>query len=136
MPREDPPDPRKQEHSIFPEARSIHKEILANPNEYLEGWVEQANFRERYDLPPFRPPRFLDGKHVHGFFEEMETEYDIDITFSARGGESGLSNAGWFVEVNGHPAIPIDRYRDDAANTVIQIESGELRQRILDQFLD
>lgn len=125
--RDAPPDPeRDQADGEFPDARAVHDAIAAAPEEYPDGWVEQVRFRERYDLPPFRPPRFVDDTPIHEVIARLETELDVHITF-VRYGED------WTVEVEGTRAFAVTRHRDDAANTVVEMDSetfGHLVRRV------
>lgn len=124
MVRSDPPTPGEQ-RTLDVEG-AIQDAVLDSPEEYPDGWVEQARFRERYDLPPFRPSRFSDGTPVHGVVSELEDELDAEVTFVAR----DIEAEGWTVEVDGERACRVDRTRDDAANTVVEMTAEEFRQAI------
>ena len=118
MPREAPPDPEHDQDRSFPEARAIHERILAHPDNHLEGWVEQACFRERYDLPPFRPPRFVDGTSVAETVSALEVQLDISIEFVAY----DIDRGGWLVKVDDERVFRFEQYRDDAANSVVDMD--------------
>ncbi len=124
MGRDRPPDPATDQQRTFEKASRVHARIRANPSEYPDGWVEQVRFRERYDLPPFRPPRFADGSPVHETVERLEREFDVEIEFTTDG------EAGWWVELDRELAFEIDRYRDDAANTVIETPAEAFADRV------
>lgn len=126
MPRSDPPDPARDQAGPFPEEREIHEEVLSAPEQYPSGWVEQARFRERYNLPPFRPPRFTDGVTVNSVVDSLEAEYGVDISLVAY----AVRRDGWWVEIDGTPAFRIRRHRDDAANTVIEMTSDEFESQV------
>lgn len=110
-----PPDPKTDQVGSFPDAQAIHDRILDEPTEWPDGWVEQAQFRDRYDLPPFRPPRFSDETTARSVIESIATELDVSIDF--------VYDDGWMVVVDDMAAFPVDRWRDDAANTVIALDS-------------
>jgi glycosidase len=125
MGRDAPPDPETDQQRSFEKASRIHARIRKTPSEYPAGWVEQVRFRERYDLPPFRPPRFLDGARVHETVDALEAEFDVDIGFTSTDVDEG-----WWVEIDRELAFGIDRYRDDAANTVIEMSADRFERRV------
>jgi hypothetical protein len=125
MGRDAPPDPETDQNRTFETAARIHDRIRASPSEYPPGWVEQVRFRERYDLPPFRPPRFADGTRVRETIEALDAEFGVEIAFS-----SADVDRGWRVEIDREPAFAIERYRDDAANTVVEATAEEFEERI------
>lgn len=126
MPRDAPPDPARDQTSRFPEARAVHEAIRARPERYPAGWVEQVRFRERYDLPPFRPPRFADGARVAMAVAAIKDEHNIDVGFAA------YTPGEWVVELDGERAFRLPRHRDDAANVVVEMTADEFRKRIED----
>jgi hypothetical protein len=125
MPRRTPPDPDVEQARDFPEARSVHEAILDDPEEYPKGWVEQARFRDRYDLPPFRPPRLSDGGRLDEVVADLRSKHGVDVGFVER-----YVGDGWYVEVDGEVAFPVDRYRDDAANTVVGLDRADFVDRV------
>jgi hypothetical protein len=125
MGRDAPPDPETDQNRPFERAARIHDRIRTTPSEYPAGWVEQVRFRERYDLPPFRPPRFTDGTRVRETTEALESAFGVEIVFT-----SVDVDEGWRVEIGRDPAFAIDRYRDDAANTVIEMTAEEFEERV------
>jgi hypothetical protein len=126
MTRRSPPDSDSDQAGSFPEARAVHEEILSAPESYPTGWVEQARFRDRYDLPPFRPPRFSDGARVRSTIEDLEAELDVSIGIIAY----DIRTDCWWVEIDGDLAFSHERYRDDGANTVIQMDAATFRERV------
>jgi len=84
--------------------------------------VEQARFRDRYDLPPFRPPRFLDDTPVHPVVSALEAELGVEVTFVERDVGSG-----WAVQLDGNHAFTVERQRDVATNVVVPISPSEFR---------
>ena len=127
MGRDAPPDPATDQQRSFETAARVHERIRADPSAYPAGWVEQVRFRDRYDLPPFRPPRFADGTRVRGTVERLEAELGVEIGFSTTG-----TAEGWRVEIDREPVFEIDRYRDDAANTVVETTTAAFADRIRD----
>lgn len=125
MPRRTPPDPERDQAKAFPAAAETNERIRSNPGEYPTGWVQQAEFRHRYDLPPFRPPRFADGETVREVVERLEAELGCDVSFVTYDVAEG-----WLVEVDGGAAFRVDRHRDDAANTVLELPSDEFESRV------
>lgn len=124
MVREDPPDPDRDQRGPFPAVRAVHDAIRVDPEAYPGGWVEQVQFRERYDLPPFRPPRFVDGAPVHETVSGVESRHEVDVEFAA------YAPGEWLVELDGERAFRVARRRDDAANTVVQCSASEFRDRV------
>ena len=125
MARDSPPDPATDQNRTFETAARVHANVKANPSAYPAGWVEQVRFRARYELPPFRPPRFSDGTRVGDAVDAREAEFGVEIGFAATDVEEG-----WWVEIDDERAFRIDRYRDDAANTVIETTDGEFARRV------
>lgn len=124
MVRDDPPDPDRDQRRPFSAVRAVHDEIRADPEAYPGGWVEQVRFRERYELPPFRPPRFVDGVPVHETVSDVESRHGVDVEFAA------YAPGEWLVELGGERAFRVARRRDDAANTVVQCSASEFRDRV------
>ena len=109
----------------FEVVRRQHEAILRDPDSVPDGWVEQARFRDRYHLPPFRPPRFEDDARLRTVVSALEAEQEIDVTVVARGVERG-----WPVEVDRKRAFTVRRYRDAARNIVVPMTSTVFRQAI------
>ncbi len=126
MPRSDPPDPATDQTGPFPETRATHDRILDDPGDYPPGWVEQARFRERYDLPPFRPPRFSDDVTVADVVASLADELDVSLSLVAY----DVRTDGWWIEIDGTRGFRIPRHRDDAANTVIEMTADEFEARV------
>ena len=126
MTRETPPDPDTDQRRPFPEARAVHEAVLSTPGEHPDGWVEQARFRERYDLPPFRPPRFEDGRRVDETVDRIERERGVAISFAAY----DVREEGWVAEIDGRRAFPVDRRRSDAANVVFEMTEAAFEERV------
>jgi len=111
------------EERRFDAARRHHEAILAAPASVPSGWVEQARFRDRYDLPPFRPPRFEDGTPVRDTVAALEARFDTRIEFVRRDAE-------WTVELDGDPAFPVERRRDMATNVVVGTSAPAFRSAV------
>ena len=124
MSRDAPPDPEIDQAGPFPQAREVHDAIREEPEPYPPGWVEQVRFRDRYDLPPFRPPRFEDGEDVATTVAEVEAEHDADVSFVA------YAPGEWAVELDGVRAFDLPRRRDDASNVVVETTAGGFREAV------
>lgn len=109
----------------FEAARRRHEAILADPESFPPGWVEQARFRDRYDLPPFRPPRFQDGTPVHPVASALEAEHGVEVTFVERD-----VGAGWSVEIDGSHGFTVERRRDAATNVVVPMSPSAFREAV------
>ncbi len=116
---------REDDSPGFEAARRRHGAILAAPESFPAGWVEQARFRDRYDLPPFRPPRFRDDTPVHPVVSSLEAEHDVEVTFVERDVGSG-----WSVEVDGSHAFTVERKRDAATNVVVPMSPSAFRAAV------
>ena len=113
----------------FDAARHHHEAILADPASVPAGWVEQARFRDRYNLPPFRPPRFGDDTLVRDVVEDLESRFDTRIEFVRRG-------TGWTVKLDGDRAFPVERRRDGATNVVVGTSASEFRSAVTRRLSD
>lgn len=129
MVRDDPPTPETDQDRDFEEAKRIHEQIRANPDDYPDGWVEQAQFRDRYDLPPFRPPRFDDGCRVRETVTVLEDELDVTIDFVA-----SSPDRTWNVRVDGNVVFQVERSRNNAANTIVEMTADEFTRRIYEAW--
>lgn len=109
----------------FEAARRRHEAILAAPESFPPGWVEQARFRDRYDLPPFRPPRFQDDTPVRSVVSALEAEHDLEVTFVERDVGSG-----WSVEIDGRHGFTVERKRDAATNVVVPMSPAAFRAAV------
>lgn len=109
----------------FEAARRRHEAILANPESFPPGWVEQARFRDRYDLPPFRPPRFRDGTLVQAVVSALEAKHDVKVTFVER--DIGTE---WSVEIDRAHVFTVERQRDAATNVVVPMSPGAFRAAV------
>jgi hypothetical protein len=106
-------------------ARCCQEAILAAPESLSRGWVEQARFRDRYDLPPFRPPRFRDDTPVRAVVSALEAEHGVDVMFVERD-----IGSGWSVEIDGNHAFTVEWRRDGATNVVVPISPGAFRAAV------
>ena len=52
-------------------------------------WVEQAWFRDQYNLPPFGPPRLRDDTPLRVVVSVLKTDHDVKVTFVKRDIGSG-----------------------------------------------
>lgn len=88
--------------------------------------MEQARFRERYGLPPFRPLRFRDGALLNETIKALESDVGVDIEIVAR----DVHREEWAIEVDGRQAFRFEHHRDDAANTVVEMTAAEFEAAI------
>lgn len=109
----------------FEAARRRHEAILIDPESFPPGWVEQARFRDRYDLPPFRPPRFREDTPVLSVVSALESEHGVAVTFVER--DVGSE---WSVEVDGRHAFTVERRRDAATNVVVPMSPDAFRAAV------
>ncbi|MFB6281463.1 MAG: hypothetical protein ABEH40_05550 [Haloferacaceae archaeon] len=90
-------------------------------------WRENERIRASLDLPAYEPPRFADGTYTHEVVEPLEAELGVGIRFVAVDPRHGDD---WTVRVDGDPALTVGRRRDDAGNTVYEIDPGPFERRV------
>lgn len=90
-------------------------------------WRENEALRDRMELPPYQPPRFLDDVYLHTVVEELEQRHSIRILLLGRNTRYGDD---WVVTVDGEDIGSVGRHRDNNSNTVYELESREFRELI------
>ena len=85
-------------------------------------WRDNETLREQMDLPPYQPPRFVDGVFLHTVVEKLEQSHNIDILLLGRDTRYGDD---WVVSVDGSDVTSVGRHRDNNSNTVYELESEE-----------
>ncbi|MFB6129869.1 MAG: hypothetical protein ABEJ28_03500 [Salinigranum sp.] len=90
-------------------------------------WAANRRDKEGLGLPPYEPPRFEDGTYTHEVVEPLEAEHDCSILFI---GVHVRYEDDWQVRVDGEPAFPIGRSRDENGNTVYHTSAGEFRAAV------
>ena len=98
----------------FETARRRHEAILTAPESSPPASAEQARFRDRYDLPPFQPPRFRDDTPVRQVVSALEAEHSIEVIFVEH-----HIGSGWSVGIDGCHGFTVERQRDGATNVVV-----------------
>ena len=95
-------------------------------------WVhENEKLRQEMNLPPYQPPKFLDGVRTHEVVPLLEDEYDCTIQFV---GLNTHYEDDWRIQIDGEPLEPIGRHRDKNGNTVYEM-TAEAFQTIVEAEL-
>lgn len=90
-------------------------------------WRENERIRDSLDLPAYEPPRFADGTYTHEVVEPLEADLGVEIRFVAVDPRHGDD---WEVRLDGEPALTVGRRRDDAGNTVYEVDGGAFERRV------
>ncbi len=90
-------------------------------------WIENEKLKAVLDLPPYEPPRFLDGTYTHWVVRRLEDEYDCDIRFID---VNPVGSASRQVRVDGEVALTVGNRRDDDGNTVYTMTAERFRNAI------
>ncbi|MFB6303425.1 MAG: hypothetical protein ABEH78_11275 [Haloferacaceae archaeon] len=90
-------------------------------------WRENERIRDALDLPAYEAPRFADGTYTHEVVEPLEAALGVTVRFVAVDPRHGDD---WEVRIDGDPALTVGRRRDDAGNTVYEIDSETFEKRV------
>jgi hypothetical protein len=96
-------------------------------DELPEWWRRAIEEHEQYELRPYRPPKFSDGKITRQIIRNLEGKFnvDIDIIDYYKHDESI-----WTVLVNKDPVMDIGRTRRPEGYTKYEISSGKFIEAI------
>jgi hypothetical protein len=103
-----------------------------NEGEFSSGWREIQRIRDRFELPQYEPPRFVDGTYAHEVCLYPESEHSCAIRFI---GMDVRYPDDWEVRVDGTRAFDIPCRRDRRGNMIYELSADRFRERILD-YLD
>lgn len=90
-------------------------------------WIENEKLKTALDLPPYEPPRFLDGTYTHRIVRRLEDEYDCSVRFIDVNPVGSRSRQ---VRVDGEVALTVGNRRDDDGNTVYTMTAERFRNAI------
>lgn len=90
-------------------------------------WRENERIRASLSLPAYEPPRFADGTYTHEVVEPLEAELGVVIRFVALDPRHGDD---WAVRADGDPVMTVGRRRDDAGNTVYEVDPDAVERRV------
>ena len=87
----------------------------------LPDWWRDAvvEFRE-HDLPPYQPPRLVDGTLVPPLADELETAYGVEIQLM---GLDVAHGDAWEIQVDGDVVAAVDRERTSDGYTRYEMTS-------------
>lgn len=84
-------------------------------------WRRNERLRAALGLPAYEPPRFDDGTYVHEVLPPIEESFDCVLRLEKNTARSD----DWELTVDGEPSMPVERYKDEAGNVVIETSSAE-----------
>lgn len=90
-------------------------------------WRDNESLRQRMDLPPYQPPRFVDGVYTHEVVSSLEEEYDCTIQFVGLNAEY---DDDWQIRIDGERLDSIGRRRDENGNTVYEMTADTFRTAV------
>jgi hypothetical protein len=90
-------------------------------------WEANERLREEMELPPYEPPRFIDGVYTHEIVPDLEEEHDCIIMFAGIDPEYPED---WYVRVDGEGVMSIGRHRDENGNTIYEMTADEFVERL------
>lgn len=90
-------------------------------------WRANERLREEMALPPYRPSRFADDTYTHAVVAPLEAEHGCTIRFVGYRTEYPED---WAVWIDGDPAFPVGRHRDENGNTVYELSAEEFERRV------
>lgn len=94
-------------------------------------WRDNEALREQLDLPPYRPPRFLDDVYIHEVVTCLEQNHEIGILLLGIDTRYGDD---WDITVDGDRIGSIGHHRDKNSNTVYELESETFRKIVEDSL--
>jgi hypothetical protein len=94
-------------------------------------WLENERIKDRMELPPYEPPRFIDGIYKHNVVHRLEREYDCTISFV---GHDTQYPEDWEIRVNHEPVLEIGRRRDEDGNTVYLMTADQFRDEMRERL--
>lgn len=89
---------------------------------YPDWWRRNAEEFRRYDLLPYRPPRFADDEIVQPVVDALEAELDAEIRLRVVDPQAGNR---WEVLVDGHVVAALDRDRHVDGYSLFHVTSDE-----------
>lgn len=104
---------------------------MTSQAEKPDWWRKNEILREKMSLPPYEPPRFLDGVYTHEITNNLERKYEIEILFIGRDTRYGDD---WEITLNGDQIGSIGRHRDSNSNTIYELSSEEFCNIIESNF--
>lgn len=97
------------------------------PESKPDWWLENERDRESMDLPAYEPPRFADGTFVHDVVPALESSHGCEIRFL---GVNVAYPDDWEVRIDGEPAFPVGRTRNEQGNTVYQLSADAFERKV------
>lgn len=90
-------------------------------------WRRNIEIHRNFDLRPYRPPRFSDGRFISPVISELEAEYDINIKFRIINPQN---EDNWEIVVNDKAVRIVEQHRKGEGYSIYRISSDEFRTLI------
>jgi len=87
---------------------------------YPAWWRENIEEFRRYEMRPYRPPRFRDGELVPPAITDLQEELDVEIRLRATNPAVGEN---WELHVDGDRVTEVGRSREGEGFTEYDIDS-------------
>lgn len=104
----------------FDEDRPYEDEDLSD---YPDWWRENIQEFQKYNLRPYRPPRFQDGELVPEVLSQVEDEYGVDVQILST---EPAKEQNWEFRVDGRVLLSFDKFRHERGYSVFQIDAEEV----------
>jgi hypothetical protein len=104
-----------------------HSQSVDDEDERPEWWRQAAAEFERYDLRPYRPPRFADGTLKHEVVDRLEAEYGVAITFVSIDPEP---NDEWEVRVDATTVFELGHRRHRAGYSIFETTAEQFESTV------
>ncbi|WIV65899.1 hypothetical protein [Natrialbaceae archaeon AArc-T1-2] len=111
----------------------MSRETMGSEQDKPDWWKENNRIREEMDLPPYDPPRFIDGVYLHEVVDDLKAECDCTIRFVGENTEYGDD---WDIRIDGDRVAKIGRHRNENANTVYEMTASEFRTLVRSTLRD
>lgn len=96
------------------------------PSDRPDWWRRNERLREEMELPPYDPPRVVDGTYLHELVAELEAEYGCEVDLVS---DDPTYPSTWSIHVDGRGCARVRRRREPGGNDVCAIEADEFRRR-------
>lgn len=96
-------------------------------SEYPDWWRQNVEEFRKYNMRPYRPPRFADGTVTQKVISGLEEELDVEIRLRAQNPREGED---WQIWINETPVAAIGRSRDGDGYTVYEMSTEQFSDMI------
>lgn len=99
--------------------------------EYPDWWRKNIKEFRKYNLRPYRPPRFQDDEMVPEIISQLEDEHKVEIQIISTDPSREES---WEIRVNGDPVVAINKHRHKLGYSVFMIDSDDVRSAVRNEI--